>query len=91
MLGAAQEVGQRRDDAGPDQDRSGGRYRDEPEEPAPHLSRVVEVREGFVWGIDAQKVAQGLPALPHVVDEQAFGGNPAADLLVVAMEGLDGV
>src|ERR671920_1733512 len=52
--------------------RRGGRERDEAEECAPHLPRLVEAGEGLVGGFDAEELAERCPALSHVEDQQPF-------------------
>jgi hypothetical protein len=49
------------------------------------------VRKRLVGNLHAEEIAERRPALLYVVDEQAFGRNPAADLGVVAVVRLDGV
>src|SRR5918999_347268 len=66
--------------------RRGGRERDEPEESAPHLPRLVEAREGLEGGLGVKEVPRRPQALSHDKPQQPAGRAPPADRLVVALE-----
>src|SRR5829696_7414239 len=72
-------------------DGHGDRERPDPLDSLPHLRRVVEAREGFVRRLGAEELAQGLPALSHLVDEQPVLRHAPENLPVVTLEDFYGV
>src|ERR671910_367997 len=66
--------------------RHGDRERPAPLDPLLHLRRVVEAREGFVRRPGAEELAQGLPALSYLVDEQPVLRHAPKNLPIVALE-----
>src|SRR5215212_5751012 len=71
-------------------DSSDGERANSPDSPSEDLA-VVEMRERLVRHLNPQELAQRPPSFLDLVDQQLLGRGPLLELLVVPLEGLDGV